>query len=134
MPGEEPPPGGPRFFLAEGRGVEVREVQLAHDKLTNGLTIAGGNRREYSTNKYGQDVIDVVTANPGKNVNGLKTLLKEIGVPERAGGDVLKGLVQTGKIHTYPGRNKAIHHVISDGCDAPKKCLSAKTSAGLEDG
>ena len=62
-PGHQPPPDDPRFFSAGGRDVALHETQLAYDKETRRLSVAGGNRKQHAANKHLPTVLQVLKDN-----------------------------------------------------------------------
>jgi hypothetical protein len=131
--GKEPKPDAARFFIAQGRDVAVPESRLEFDPETRHLSIAGGNRAQHAATKNSPDVLKAVTGNPGANKSVLEQAWVDAGVSLHAGRGALKTLIADGKVHTYPGKQRAIHHVLSDQCEAPTACLLAKKEAGLDD-
>ena len=128
-PGHEPPPDGPRFFSAEGRDVALQETQLAYDKCTRRLSVAGGNRRQHAANKHLPVVVQVLKDNPGLGRNDLVEACRNADVPLQAARASVKELVSNGQAHTYPGPRNAQWHVYNDDCKQPEKCELARKEA-----
>jgi hypothetical protein len=129
--GKEAPPDAARFFTAEGRDVAVHETKLDYDLATRHLSIAGGSRTQHAISKWEKPVLEAVKTWPGATTTALEEKWGD--VPQTGGRRALKALVAAGKVHTYPGRQRAVHHVFGDDCDAPTTCLLAKKEAGLDE-
>ena len=122
-------PDGPRFFSAEGRDVALHETQLAYDRDTRRLSVAGGNRKQHAANKHVPTVLQVLKDNPGLGRNDLVKACQDRDVPQQAAKESIKALVENRQAHIYPGPNNAKWHVFSDDCDQPTKCELARKEA-----
>lgn len=122
-PRYEPAPDAPRYIAARGRDVSLRERELKFNPATRRLSLAEdeGSRAQRRATAMERTVLERIEKNPGSTANDLTN---KNGAAQRA----LTKLVQDGKVHTYPGKNRAVHHVLADECETPKKCLAAKAA------
>lgn len=107
-----------RYFMAEGRDVDIPETALVFDRATRRLWLGHGNRRTAPVADRTDKVAALVEANPGVTKNDLCGLLgKHLGVGTEKRNRTVDDAVAAKVIHYHPGPNRAHFHYAGPDCD-----------------
>jgi len=123
-------PASPRFISAYGRDVEIRESRLEYDPQTRHLTIAGGSRKDITTDEALEAVISVLAdATQPMSGRAIKAALADTEHSRDAIEKALKSGMRKGDIHVTEGPRRAMLYRVSQCPGVSRECPSTPVSS-----